>query len=124
MNEFLLYERNGAIVTLTMNQPEIRNVLTGNTAASEFVEVCAKISADISVKAVIITGAGPVFSSGGNVKDMRRFFETDIAPATIREWYRNGIQRIPKASSASASCRETVAPGCCRAPLACRKRRK
>jgi len=97
MSEFLLYERNGAIVTLTMNQPEIRNVLTGNSAASEFVEVCAKISADISVKAVIITGAGPVFSSGGNVKDMRRFFEDDIAPGKIREWYRNGIQRIPLA---------------------------
>lgn len=94
MSGFLLYEQNGAIITLTMNQPEIRNVLTGNTASEEFVDVCAKISADTSVKVVIVTGAGPVFSSGGNVKDMRRFFEDDIAPATIREWYRHGIQRI------------------------------
>ena len=31
MSEFLLYEQDGAVVTLTMNQPEIRNVLTGNT---------------------------------------------------------------------------------------------
>jgi enoyl-CoA hydratase/carnithine racemase len=97
MSEFLLYERDGAVVTLTMNQPDIRNVLTGNTAATEFVDVCAKVSADTSVKVVIITGAGPVFSSGGNVKDMRRFFEQDIAPAAIREWYRQGIQRIPLA---------------------------
>jgi enoyl-CoA hydratase/carnithine racemase len=97
MSEFLLYEREGAVVTLTMNQPDIRNVLTGNTAATEFVDVCAKVSADTSVKVVIITGAGPVFSSGGNVKDMRRFFEQDIAPAAIREWYRQGIQRIPLA---------------------------
>lgn len=97
MSKFLLYEQQGAVVTLTMNQPEIRNVLTGNTATPEFVEACARITADKSVKVVIITGAGPVFSSGGNVKDMRRFFEDDIAPAAIREEYRQGIQRIPLA---------------------------
>lgn len=94
MNEFLLYQQDGAIVTLTMNQPDIRNVLTGNTAAPEFADACARITADNRVKAVIVTGAGPVFSSGGNVKDMRRFFDDDIAPATIRDWYRQGIQRI------------------------------
>lgn len=97
MSKFLLYQQQGAVVTLTMNQPEIRNVLTGNTAAAEFVEACARISADSSVKVVIVTGAGPVFSSGGNIKDMRRFFDDDIAPAVIREEYRQGIQRIPLA---------------------------
>jgi enoyl-CoA hydratase/carnithine racemase len=80
-----------------MNQPDIRNVLTGNTAPEEFVNVCARIIQDSSVKAVIVTGAGPVFSAGGNVKDMRRFFEDDIPPTRIREWYRQGIQRITRA---------------------------
>lgn len=97
MSSFLLYRQEGAVVTLTMNQPEIRNPLTGNTATAEFVEACARITADNSVKVVIITGAGPVFSAGGNIKDMRRFFEQDIAPAAIREEYRQGIQRIPLA---------------------------
>jgi enoyl-CoA hydratase/carnithine racemase len=97
MSDFLLYQQDGAVVTLTMNQPDIRNPLTGNTAAAEFVDACARITADSRVKAVIVTGAGPVFSAGGNVKDMRRFFETDIAPAAIREEYRQGIQRIPLA---------------------------
>jgi enoyl-CoA hydratase/carnithine racemase len=97
MSEFLLYEQDGPVVTLTMNQPDIRNVLTGNTAPEEFVEACARITTDRSVKTVIVTGAGPVFSSGGNVKDMRRFFEDDIAPAVIKEWYRHGIQRITRA---------------------------
>ncbi len=67
MSEFLLYEQNGPVVTLTMNQPDTRNVLTGNTAVEEFVTLCARITADRTVKAVIVTGAGPVFSSGGNV---------------------------------------------------------
>ncbi len=34
---FLNIARDGAIWTLTMNQPETRNALTGNTAAEEFV---------------------------------------------------------------------------------------
>ena len=97
MSQFLLYQQDGAVVTLTMNQPDVRNALTGNSAVEEFVAACGRISADSSVKAVIVTGAGPVFSSGGNVKDMRRFFDHDIAPAAIREEYRHGIQRIPLA---------------------------
>jgi len=94
---FLNIERDGAILTLTMNQPETRNALTGNTAVEEFVQVCDEIRRDASVKAVILTGAGPIFSSGGNVKDMRRFFDDGLTPDLIREEYRQGIQRIPKA---------------------------
>lgn len=97
MSSFLTTERDGAILTLTMNQPATRNALTGNTAVDEFVQACADIARDTSVRAVIITGAGPVFSSGGNVKDMQRFFGDTLSPEVIREEYRNGIQRIPKA---------------------------
>ncbi|CAB5680755.1 Probable enoyl-CoA hydratase echA8 [Delftia tsuruhatensis] len=94
---FLTQERDGAILTLTMDQPETRNALTGNTAVDEFVQVCDEIRRDASVKAVILTGAGPIFSSGGNVKDMQRFFDDALTPDAIREEYRQGIQRIPRA---------------------------
>ena len=66
MTTFLKSERDGAVLTLTMNQPETRNTLTGNTAVEEFVQACAAITLDTSIRAVILTGAGPVFSSGGN----------------------------------------------------------
>ncbi len=97
MSSFLQSSRDGGVLTLTMNQPETRNALTGNTAVQELVDACAAITLDTSIRCMILTGAGPVFSSGGNVKDMRRFFEQDISPELIREEYRNGIQRIPKA---------------------------
>lgn len=97
MSSFLQFRRDGGVLTLTMNQPETRNALTGNTAVQELVDACAAITLDASIRCVILTGAGPVFSSGGNVKDMRRFFEQDISPELIREEYRNGIQRLPKA---------------------------
>jgi enoyl-CoA hydratase/carnithine racemase len=101
MSKFLRIEKEGPLVILTMSQPEMRNVLTGNTAIEEFVDACAMIEADPSVKAVILTGEGPIFSAGGNINDMNRQLEGlkngDITPAAIAEEYRNGIQRIPLA---------------------------
>ncbi len=94
---FLNIARDGAILTVTMNQPETRNALTGNTAVDEFVQLCDDVRRDASVKVVILTASGPIFSSGGNVKDMQRFFDDALTPDMIREEYRQGIQRIPKA---------------------------
>jgi len=97
MTTFLTSERNGAILTLTMSQPETRNALTGNTAVDEIVQACADIARDPSIRVLVLTGAGPVFSSGGNVKDMQRYDREGLSPEVIREEYRNGIQRLPKA---------------------------
>jgi enoyl-CoA hydratase/carnithine racemase len=97
MASFLRFERRGPVVVLTMDEPETRNALTGNSAVDEFVAAAARISADQTVRAVVVTGAGPVFSSGGNVKDMRRFAEEEIASEQIREEYQRGIQRLPLA---------------------------
>jgi enoyl-CoA hydratase/carnithine racemase len=100
MTAFLTYEQEGAIVTLTMNAPETRNALTGNSAVDEFVAACARINADDSVRCVIVTGAGKAFSSGGNVKDMKKFTTGEVGGAEIRRWYREGIQRLPLALTA------------------------
>jgi enoyl-CoA hydratase/carnithine racemase len=97
MSSFLKITREGNIAILTMSQPETRNALTGNTAVEEFVQVCADIGKTINVRAVILTAEGPVFSSGGNVKDMLRYQTLQLMPDVIREEYRNGIQRLPKA---------------------------
>jgi enoyl-CoA hydratase/carnithine racemase len=94
---FLNIQRDGPILTLTMSQPETRNALTGNTAVEEFVQICDDIRKDPSVRVVILTAEGPIFSSGGNVKDMKRFFDEALTPDMISEEYRQGIQRLPKA---------------------------
>ena len=56
MSNILVYEQRGPVVTLTLNAPETRNVLTGNSAPDEFVQACARINADPSVRAVVLTG--------------------------------------------------------------------
>lgn len=94
---YLKQSRDGAVLTLTLSQPETRNALTGNTAVDEILQVCAEVRQDRGVRAVIVTGEGSVFSSGGNVKNMQRYFQESISPDEIREEYRNGIQRLPKA---------------------------
>jgi enoyl-CoA hydratase/carnithine racemase len=97
MNPFLKYEQAGHIVTLTMNEPELRNPLTGNTAVEELLAAIARIEADRSVRAVILTGAGTAFSSGGNVRDMERHACGSMPGMEIRQEYRRGIQRLPLA---------------------------
>lgn len=98
MGDFLLYDQSGPIVTLTMNRPDIRNALTGNTAVDEFVDAFARISRDASVRAVVVTGAGPAFSSGGNLKDMREHLTAGMVPVRTRDAYRHGIQRLTLAA--------------------------
>ena len=95
MSQFLNIQENVPIVTLTINEPETRNALTGNTAADEFVSICNQIDSNKKIKAVIITGSGTVFSAGGNLKDMKKMLDDDLSSEVIRESYRQGIQRIP-----------------------------
>ncbi len=94
MSDFLIYQQDGGVVTLTMNQPEARNPLTGNTAIEEFVQACTRITADPGVKVVVLTGAGSAFCSGGNVKAMQRYKTEAVSPMVIRDEYQRGIQRL------------------------------
>jgi enoyl-CoA hydratase/carnithine racemase len=97
MPNFLLYEQQGPVVTLTMNEPQRRNPLTGNTAVSDFLEAIERIHDDRRVRAVILTGAGTAFSSGGDIKDMERQASGSVGGMQIRQEYRTGIQRLPLA---------------------------
>jgi enoyl-CoA hydratase/carnithine racemase len=96
MDPFLQIERDGAVWTVTMSAAQTRNALTGNSAVDEFVALCDAVAHDDSVRVVVVTGADPAFSSGGNVKDMRRFFDEAATPAAIRAEYRHGIQRLTR----------------------------
>jgi enoyl-CoA hydratase/carnithine racemase len=97
MPNFLQYEQQGHVVTLTMNEPARRNPLTGNSAVADFLEAIARIHEDPSVRAVILTGAGTAFSSGGDIKDMERQASGSVGGMQIRQEYRTGIQRLPLA---------------------------
>lgn len=98
MTDKLLYEQDGHVVTLTLNQPELRNPVTDMDFVDDFIAACDRITADMEVRCVILTGAGKGFSSGGNLNHMAEKIGTfNGDAATIAENYRKGIQRVPLA---------------------------
>ncbi|SPB14599.1 enoyl-CoA hydratase [Caballeronia novacaledonica] len=95
---FFKLTREGAILIATMNRPQTRNALTDHDVVPAFTELCEEVNVDASVRVLVLTGAGPAFSSGGNLKTIReRFGSGRGAPHESRTAYRDGIQRIPLA---------------------------
>ena len=96
MSDFLIYEQDGPVVTLTMNEPERRNPLTGNQAVPDFLKAIERIHDDRGVRCVILTGNGPVFSTGGDIREMKRQSSAEVTEMDIRQDYRRGIQNVAK----------------------------
>lgn len=91
----LLFEKNGPIVTLTINRPESRNPLGEDGDGELYAAAAARVNEDREVRCVILTGAGKAFSAGGNVKAMRERAGAFAGPGVaVRERYRNGIHRL------------------------------
>ena len=67
-DDLMLYEKDGRIVTITINRPEIRNSISAYDMLDAFEAVFHKASLDHEVCCIILTGAGSAFSSGGDVK--------------------------------------------------------
>ena len=92
---FLTVERSGGVVMLTMSEPATRNAITDNSAVDEFAAVCAEVNANPADKVVVITGAGSVFSSGGNISTMHRGMDPAVSCDAMVADYEAGIQRLP-----------------------------
>lgn len=92
----VLYEVDDHIATITLNRPEARNAYSSQMTA-ELLEALDDAEYDDEVRAVIVTGAGPTFCAGGDLKAMRDksgMFSGD--PVELRDNYLRGLQRIPR----------------------------
>jgi enoyl-CoA hydratase/carnithine racemase len=65
----LLREDRGPVAVLTLNRPEARNSLSEALIAA-LTGAVTEISGSDSVRAIVITGAGPAFSSGHDLKEL------------------------------------------------------
>jgi 2-(1,2-epoxy-1,2-dihydrophenyl)acetyl-CoA isomerase len=76
----VLVEDRGPVRLVTLNRPQVRNAIDWplRVALSEALE---DADADAAVRAVVITGAGPSFCSGGDISTMQRLPRTE---ATVR----------------------------------------
>lgn len=69
MSYAFLYEASGGVATLTLNRPEVMNALTFEVYA-QLRDLFLEMRRDDSVRAVILTGAGDNFCSGGDVHEI------------------------------------------------------
>ena len=85
----LLTERTGAVLTLTLNRPHVRNALDSALIAA-LRRGLAGAAADPTVEAVIITGADPAFCAGLDLKELgdtgEQLTATDGRPPAGRAW--------------------------------------
>lgn len=89
---------DGSVQIWTISLPEVGNAITGKDVIAAFEDKVDAVNADNTVGAVILTGAGKIFSAGGNVKEMadrQGMFGLDAIDQ--RRAYIDGIQRIPRA---------------------------
>ena len=92
-----LYERNGSIVTVTLNRPREKNAISDELIA-DLELACERANRDLSVSCMILTATEGVFCAGGNIKDMqakRGLF--GLSAVQTRLGYQCGVQRIPLA---------------------------
>src|SRR5947209_15722547 len=65
----ILYETRGPIARITLNRPERRNPI-GPTTVGELLHALDAAKSDDGVRVVVLTGAGKVFSAGGDLSSM------------------------------------------------------
>ena len=68
-NALLLRDMVDTIAVLTLNRTEARNALSEALLQALATELTA-IAADVSIRAVVITASGPVFSAGHDLKEL------------------------------------------------------
>ncbi|OBA80763.1 enoyl-CoA hydratase [Mycobacterium sp. 1164966.3] len=89
---------SGPTQVWTINLPEVGNAITGKDFIAAFEIAVDDANADTSVRAVILTGTGKIFSAGGNVKEMAdQAGMFGLSPLDQRHAYVDGIQRVPRA---------------------------
>lgn len=71
----LLYEVRGGVATITLNRPERRNPI-GPSTVGELLHALDRAQKDDAVRVVVLTGAGKVFSAGGDLSQMAQMAQT------------------------------------------------
>ena len=72
MSEVVQVERNGGVATVRMNRPERLNAYNPEMGEA-LLSAVSEVSADPSVRCVVLTGAGRAFSAGGDVESFAAF---------------------------------------------------
>jgi len=67
---FVLRTKADGVLTLTLNRPESRNALSIGMLSALLAEL-RSVATDVSVRVVVLAGAGPAFCAGHDLKELR-----------------------------------------------------
>jgi methylglutaconyl-CoA hydratase len=89
----------GSVATVTLNRPDVHNAFNAELIA-ELTDCFTELADDVSVRAVVLTGAGPSFCAGGDVNWMRSSLdltrEENMADAERLAAMFDAINGLPK----------------------------
>lgn len=83
----LTVEDKVAIVTL--NRPEVRNAIN-DALRTELVTILERVAVDAAVRAVVLTGKGKAFCSGGDISGMKERLKAPPGQVGFNGWRRQG----------------------------------
>ncbi len=90
------YEEQGRVAIVTLDRAEARNAYS-EAMVEGLVAAFDRADERAAVGALVLTGAGPAFHAGGDLKrmrDRRGMFAGE--PPELRQAYVDGIQRVPR----------------------------
>ena len=90
----LLFERQGGVAVITLNRPDSGNAFTLEMLA-DWERALRECIADDAIRAVVLTGAGRIFCSGGDVKRMARNAAAGQGPWDRSKYLTDHVHRIP-----------------------------
>lgn len=79
------------IATLTLNRPEKRNAMSDDMR-TEFIAALEHVSANKSIRALVLTGNGKGFCAGGDISGMERRMKAPAGEIAFNGWHRQ--QRV------------------------------
>ena len=109
------YEQRGRVAVLTINRPEARNAVNGEVA-SGIEDAIDRIEADDETWVAVLTGAGPVFSAGA---DLKAIATGQAAALNTKKGGFAGIARRERTKPIIAAVNGPALAGGCEIVLSC-----
>lgn len=89
MTDLVKLDVEDSVAIVTLNRPEVRNAVN-DALRAEFIALLERIAADETVRAVVLTGAGKSFCSGGDISGMKERLKAPAGEVAFNGWRRQG----------------------------------
>jgi enoyl-CoA hydratase/carnithine racemase len=87
MPDLVEFSISDSVAVLTLNRPEVRNAIN-DAMRAELLAAVERAAADDAVKALVLTGNGKSFCSGGDISGMRERLNAPTGKVAFNGWRR------------------------------------